>query len=279
MISLIVATINRVAELDRLLCSLDVQSCRDFEVIVVDQNSDDRLVAVLSGHTTFVCQHVRSERGLSRARNAGLRLARGDLIAFPDDDCWYPQHLLESVEGWFRSHSEVGLLSVALLDADNLPSVPNAPAKSLRCTKSSAWRLAISPSLFIRNSVPIKIGGFNEELGVGAATKYQAGEEIDYALRALQNGFQMWYEPSLTVHHPPFLSIEHLTRTTYRYALGTGRVQRIHHYPLHQFGWHLIRTFGGVVVSLCCGKIGRARIYITRGAGQILGYVSGPAPN
>jgi glycosyltransferase involved in cell wall biosynthesis len=276
MISLVVATVNRVADLDRLLCSLEHQSYRDFEVIVVDQNPDDRLVPVLSLHSSLGIQHLRSERGISRARNVGLSIAKGDIIAIPDDDCWYPQHLLASVRGWFQSHPRVGLLSTALRTAENQPSVPNLPATPLQCTRSGVWRCAISPALFMRRSVSLAVGGFNEELGVGAASAYQAGEEIDYVLRALDRGFQIWYDPSLTVHHPPFGSIEHLARTTYPYALGTGRVRRIHHFPLHQFSWHLIRTFGGAAVSLCRGDLVRTRVYVLRGAGQLLGYVSRP---
>jgi len=84
MISLIVATVNRVAEFDRLLCSLEEQSYRDFEVILVDQNPDDRLVPVLRRHARLATQHLRSERGLSRARNAGLRAAKGDILASYD---------------------------------------------------------------------------------------------------------------------------------------------------------------------------------------------------
>jgi hypothetical protein len=53
-------------------------------------------------------------------------------------------------------------------------------------------------------------------------------------------------------------------------------VRRIHHFPLHQFSWHLIRTFGGAAVSLCRGDLVRTRVYVLRGAGQLLGYVSRP---
>jgi GT2 family glycosyltransferase len=274
MISLVVATMNRTVELDRLLGSLDHQSYRDFEVIIVDQNPDDRLLPLLHLHAGLVIQHLRSERGISRARNVGLRMAKGDIIAIPDDDCWYPKDLLASVKGWFESHPSVGLLSTGLRTADNRPSVPNLPATPLLCTRSGVWGCAISTVLFMRRSVATTVGGFDEELGVGAASPYQAGEEIDYVLRALDHGFQMWHDPSLTVHHPSISSVEHLTRTTYSYALGTGRVQRIHHYPLHRLGWHLIRTFGGAAVRLCHGDLVRAQVYVLRGAGQIAGYLS-----
>ncbi|MGD0790749.1 MAG: glycosyltransferase family A protein [Terriglobales bacterium] len=275
MISLIVATINRVAELDRLLSSLDEQSYRDFEVIVVDQNSDHRLAPLLSAHNGLAICHLQSERGLSRARNVGLRVAQGDILAIPDDDCWYPQHLLASVAAWFESHSGFGLLGTTLRDAENKTSGSSFPAKSRRCTKGDIWRCVTSGTLFMRRSVSAAVGGFNEDFGVGAPSEYQGAEEKDYVMRALKNGFQMWYEASLTVHHPPINSIERLRKTTYSYALSEGRVQRMHHYPLHRLGGHLIRSLGGAAVSLCHGDLARTRVYVLRGAGQLVGYVSG----
>jgi GT2 family glycosyltransferase len=275
LISLVIATVNRVAELDRLLCSLEDQSYRDFEVIVVDQNSDNRLVLLLGHHPRLVIQHLRSERGLSRARNAGLMVARGDILAIPDDDCWYPQNLLASVTEWFQSHPGFGLLGTALRNADNNSSGPNLPATSCRCTKSNVWRCAVSPAMFMRRSVSTAVGCFNEDIGVGARSDYQSGEETDYVLRAFEHGFQMWYESSLTVHHPPMHAIERLRKTTYSFALGTGRILRVHDYPLHQVGGHLIRSLGGAAVSLCRGDLARARVYVLRGAGQLVGYILG----
>ncbi len=277
MISLIVATLNRVTELERLLISLEEQSYRDFEVLVVDQNPDDRLVPVLGLRARLVIRHLRSERGLSRARNVGLCAARGDILAIPDDDCWYPQELLATVAAWFESHSEFGVLFTALRTAENTLSGPRTPATARRCTKSdSSTCLAGSAGLFMRRSVAVAVGGFNEYLGVGAASKYQAGEERDYVLRAHQKGFQFWYEPAFTVHHPAFGSIERLKKTTYTYALSEGCVQRMYRYPLHKVGSDLIRSFGGAAVRLCQGDLFNASVYVLRGAGQLIGYISGP---
>ena len=282
MISLIVATLGRIAELDRFLASLDEQSYReqnyrDFEVLVVDQNPDDRLLPVLALHPTLTLQHLRSERGLSRARNVGLRAARGSIIAVPDDDCWYPKDLLAEVAAWFESHAEVGVLFTTLRTADNLHSGPRTPAAAQRCSKSDlSTCLSASAALFMRGTVAAVVGEFNEYLGIGANSKYQAGEERDYVLRALEKGFEFWYEPSFTVHHPSFGSAERLKRTTYTYALSEGCVQRLYHYPLSKVSGDLIRSFGGAAVRLCQCDWFNASVYLLRGAGQLRGYISGP---
>jgi len=276
MISLLVATVNRVDELDRLLSSLEEQRYRDFEVIVVDQNSDDRVVRALDRHPNLVLRHLRSERGLSRARNSGLLVARGDIVGIPDDDCWYPRELLASVGEWFDAHAEFGLLSTALRTLDGQSSGPNLPATSRRCTKANVWRCAISTTLFWRRSVTEAIGGFNENMGVGAPSRYQSGEETDYVLRAFERGFEMWHESSLTVHHPALNSLERLRKNTYPFALGAGCILRLHRYRLDQVGGHVLRSMGGAAVSLCQGDWARAEIYVLRGAGQLVGYVLGP---
>ena len=94
---LVVASVDRTDQLGRLLTSLQSQTHRSFRVLVVDQNEDDRLDDVLSGHDTLRIERLRSARGLSRASNVALPRLESDLVAFPDDDCIYPPDLLENV--------------------------------------------------------------------------------------------------------------------------------------------------------------------------------------
>ena len=99
--SLLLATVGRTAELERFLSSLDAQTYRNFDLIVVDQNPDERLAALVQSYAgRFPVLCVKSTPGLSRARNAGLRYVSGDVIAFPDDDCWYPPDLLRKATLW-----------------------------------------------------------------------------------------------------------------------------------------------------------------------------------
>ena len=180
MISLVVATLNRVTELERLLISLDGQSYRNFEVVVVDQNPDDRLAPVLRRHEKLTIQHLRSEPGLSRSRNVGLRTASGEIITFPDDDCWYPEGLLASVAEWFESHREFGALFATMRSGEGKPVGPRWPAGACLCTKGNLWDSAVSTTGFLRRSATNAVGLFNENIGVGATSQFQSGEETDY---------------------------------------------------------------------------------------------------
>ena len=102
--SFVISTFGRRQELIFLLESIERQSVSDFEVIVVDQNEDDRLANSLKDRRwSFPLTHVRSPypRGVCRGRNLGWRQARGRILIFPDDDCWYPPWLLARVNERF----------------------------------------------------------------------------------------------------------------------------------------------------------------------------------
>jgi glycosyltransferase involved in cell wall biosynthesis len=275
MVSLIAATVNRVAELERLLASLDRQSYRDFEVIVVDQNDDDRLVPVLGKHAGLTIRHLRSGRGLSRARNVALPHAKGDIIAFPDDDCWYPDDLLAAVTDWFQAHPDFGGLFTILRDAENRPVGPKWPSGSRSCNKKDVWHCGISPDAFFRRQVTDAVGFFDERLGIGAATPYQSGEDLDYFLRPLALGFKLWYEPGLPVHHPSFHSVPRLLARSYSYSLGGAYVLRLHGFSWLYFAGLVVRSLGGAVVSLGKGNVRVAYAYLLRTAGQLRGYILG----
>ncbi|MFN2119332.1 MAG: glycosyltransferase family 2 protein, partial [Anaerolineales bacterium] len=97
LVSLVLGTKGRTAELSRFLDSVAVQTHAPLEVILVDQNADDRLRPILAAFPQMPLTRLMCEPGLSRARNMGLAVAKGDVVGFPDDDCWYPPDSLEKV--------------------------------------------------------------------------------------------------------------------------------------------------------------------------------------
>jgi GT2 family glycosyltransferase len=273
-ISLIIATVERVTELDRLLTSLDAQSYKHFEVLLVDQNADDRLVPIIRKHALRV-RHLRSEPGLSRARNMGLRVAQGDIIGIPDDDCWYPEQLLATVSSWFDSHPEFGVLLGVTRNPKNNPMVSRWAPGPGPCTKKDLWSCAVSIGIFWRRAVSDAVGFFNENIGVGAPSKLQSSEESDYCLRALASGFRLWYEPQIYVYHAEIQSIERLRRTAFSYALGIGYVARTHDYSWWFLAKLLVRSLGGAFLYLCKGELAWVHVYLLRAWGQFQGYAFG----
>lgn len=255
-ISLILCTIERTTELERFLQSLVRQSYPNFELIIVDQNKDERLVPLTRRFQKhFPILHLRSDKGLSRARNVGLKHASGDIIAFPDDDCLYPPNLLESVARWFNEHPEWHGLTGRSVDTNGLPSSGRWDNKEGAVNRYNVWRRGISYTMFLRREVVTAVGPFDEDLGVGAGTPWGSGEETDYLIRALEAGFRIFYDPNLWVVHP---NKEPTPVMAYRYALGMGRVLRKHGYPLWFLAYYSARNLGATLLHLASGKRNRA---------------------
>jgi glycosyltransferase involved in cell wall biosynthesis len=277
-VSLIVATCGRVAELETLLTSLDAQTCKNFEVVVVDQNPDDRLAPVLARHQSLAIRHLHSERGASKARNAGLRTAEGEIVAFPDDDCWYPDQLLAGIVRWFDEHPGFDGLSTAIRNETNQAMTPKFPPRPGPCTRTTILRCAMAANTFLRSRATRAAGFFREDIGPGTASPYRSGEDLDYIIRALERGVGIWYQPGLSVYHPDLKSEERLRRTAYSYAVGVGYVWRLHDYSWWWcLGEILLRSVGGAAFHLCKGKVGLSYIYLLRAAGQLRGYAFRPS--
>ncbi|MBI5557375.1 MAG: glycosyltransferase family 2 protein [Deltaproteobacteria bacterium] len=94
-ISVIIPTYNRKEYLPRAIESVLGQSFRDFELIVVDDGSTDGTAALVAGYGAALRPVRQENRGPAAARNAGIRVAHGALLAFLDSDDWFaPEKLV-----------------------------------------------------------------------------------------------------------------------------------------------------------------------------------------
>lgn len=274
--SLLVCTVDRVTELERLLNSLRAQTYGNFEVIIVDQNNDDRIVPLLNEfRLRMAIQRVQCSRGLSRARNRGLAHCRGALIALPDDDCWYPPNLLDQVARVFHEHENAGFVIGRWQDELGHDAFGAWPNHGEAASAHHVWTRAISFTIFIRHSAVQQIGLFDERLGVGAGTPWGAGEETDYLLRAIETGIPGWYEPACIVHHPRTASPSS-DSTLFRalsYGRGIGFVLRKHHAGAARILRSLVRPLGGAVLYATALNWRQARFHLLVFKGRCIGLL------
>jgi glycosyltransferase involved in cell wall biosynthesis len=275
--SLIVATKDRTEQVAKFLRSLDAQSFRSFELIVSDQNTDDRLEPILAPYRErFPVHYVRSSGGVSRGRNAGLALATGRLMAFPDDDCWYPPKLLETVRRLFEEHPEWDVVSGRSVDDDMRDTQGRWLDRVVYASRSNVLRMGISYTIFARATAAAAAGQFDETLGVGAGTPWGSGEETDFLLSAIENGQTVIYTPEIHVHH-----VEKITDYSKRardrqfaYARGLGRVLSKHGYSLIEAFHHFARPLAGSALFLFRGQVDRSLYYLRVFTGRGLGWTS-----
>ena len=269
---LVVATVGRVAELDRLFASLERQTHRRFRVVLVDQNEDDRVEAALTAHPGLDLVHVRSERGLSRARNRGLEELSADLVAFPDDDCAYAEDLLERVARRFGADAGLGGLSGRSVGRDGGSSASWETDAAI-LTGDNLWNRLNAGAIFLRSSLVTRVGSFDVQLGLGSGTPWSSGEEIDYVVRAVRTGARIAYEPELIViHDEKPLSPAELRAVGYRDGASIGYILRRHGYPSRVLARMLVRPVGGALASLMRANLPRARFHVATLRGRLAGY-------
>jgi glycosyltransferase involved in cell wall biosynthesis len=255
-ISLIISTLGeRPEDLRSLLGSLAPQADYLCDVIVVDQNPDQRRVPALLGEFRefLPIRCVRSERGLSRARNRGLPLALGKFVAFPDDDCLYPDGLLEWVVSWFASSQAYDILAVGVKDAMGVLSGNRWPQNACDIGPINAFRTTFSSSLFVRRDVAMT-EQFDLRLGVGSGTVYGSGEETDYVLRLIGAGARGRFDRTRNIIHPrrDMLSGGGSESRAQSYGFGMGHLLRAH-------------TLGPLWMSFLTYNLGRAGWALSRG--------------
>lgn len=106
-VSIVINTYNRAASLATTLRSLRRLNYPRFEVIVVNGPSTDNTMELLKSHADSIRVGVCSDRNLSISRNVGIEMARGDLVAFLDDDAVPAENWLNDAVAAFDS-DEVG---------------------------------------------------------------------------------------------------------------------------------------------------------------------------
>ncbi|MCM0045117.1 MAG: glycosyltransferase family 2 protein [Burkholderiaceae bacterium] len=253
--SLILATVGRSAELNRLFDTLVAQHWHDFEVVVVDQNPDERLLPILERARSLglPVRHLRhSPPNLALARNAGIAASNARWLGFPDDDCWYEPHTLERVMLRSARRDQPHGVITRWVEQD-----PALPPGTLSWHRSSRFRdLPVSSiTLFFRRELFERVGGFDGRLGVGQW--FGAAEETDIVLRALRAGALLAYEPTALVHHrvdppaPPVSAIARLAAR--RRARGTGAMYAKHRLP----PWVIARgLLSPIIKPLARGALG-----------------------
>ena len=274
--SLILATSGRTAELHRFFSALEAAGDGDCECIVVDQNPDDRLAPVLAAWSDRVSiRHLRSSPGLSHARNVGLAVATGEVLAFPDDDCWYSPDLLREVRSFFVANPRYALLSAGVRDRSGRLSGNRWVRDRCDLATANLFRTSVGMALFVRRDSATGGSGLMSRLGWGRGPVLPRAKTPTMFFRLLESGLQGRFDRRLTVYHPrrDMLSGGANAVRAYSYGCGMGRVIRKRaKLPLLPafVAFDLLR----LAYSLLCGRPGPAWLCAAHGRGVFSGYMA-----
>lgn len=219
-ITVILCTHNRAGCLGEALQSVlasELPSSVEWEVLVVDNNSSDQTCAVAKEFCLRYPGRVRylfeEHQGLSFARNAGIQEARGDVLAFMDDDVTVGPMWLQNLTAALLDGSWTGAGGPIRLQGNFVPP------RWLRLEGSFSMGGALA-ALFDLGETPVelrqapygtnmayaksmfqKYGGFRTDLGRNGSSLI-GKEDTEFGARLLAAGERLWYEPSAVVYHP-----------------------------------------------------------------------------
>lgn len=276
-LSLVVATVDRKEELILFLDSLLPISERYFEVIVVDQNNDGRLDALLKNYAVLMpVKHIKlSERNASKARNVGVKHANGQWVGFPDDDCCYTPdtipHLIKAIE---TSSCEIILGAVTDFKGNALGRFYRRKSRVSLFTINGKVN---EPGVFITKSRFEQLNGFNEDFGPGG--RYFAAEAYELLVRALKQRKEILFNADIQIRHPNKLSTydKNVMRIGYTYAYGIGCLLARHFglWSIHYLLGYIARFLAKLILRN--GRRKRYAIYCLRGllAGFHKTWISG----
>lgn len=274
-VSMVASTLGRSDEMTRLLDSLCAQDDDDFELIVVDQNADDRLVPVLAPYLDKLSiKHVRTDlRGLDRGRNLGASHATGNWIMFPDDDSWYPPEFLKTLRGLIAAEP-ADIYSGRSLNSDGEEIMVRFLQDDAEISRQNIWKVLIEWVIVFRMQTYRDAGGFDDNLGVGSGTMWSSGEGQDLVLRCLAKGARGLFRRSLFGYHPEHkesLTTPAMIRKMYSYSVGFGFVMRRHGFSVRAMLPSIVRPLLGMVIYTVTGRFGMA----SRSKSILMGRIDG----
>jgi glycosyltransferase involved in cell wall biosynthesis len=208
-VSFIVSTRNRAKALPECFSSIAAACAEcptiDVELIVVDNGSGDETQEVIrhwaQNSRPPVTVVFESTPGLSRARNRGIKSAKGELLVFTDDDCrLQPDYLSRLLAYYFADDKPVMRGGrVELGDPLDLPITvkqDRTPAEFAHPMHPAGFLLGAN--MVLPRKIIEEIGHFDECLGAGTSFP---GEDADYVVRTAAKGFRVYYAPDLVVYH------------------------------------------------------------------------------
>jgi len=165
-----------------------------------------------------------SRKGLSYARNSGWMAARGNIIAFTDDDCYPEPDFLRQIENCFKEYPKTGFLGgrVLLYDPDDYPITikTGMKVKKFKPFNYIDPGQVIGANLSFRREALVQVDGF--DVNFGAGTDFPA-EDIEIVMRILFEGWEGLYDPRPVIwHHHGRKEKHQVAKLRKQYLLGKG---------------------------------------------------------
>lgn len=190
-ISVIIPLYNKERHIERTLQSVLEQSYKNYEIIVIDDGSTDKGPEIVKNYLSPQLKLLtQKNRGVSAARNRGLKMAEGDLLTFLDaDDTWQPE-FLETIASLYNKYPEAGLYATSyqfkeedggIVKAEQFMDYNDGQELLIYNYFRASFLdpLVHISSLAVSREFALKVGGFDPVLKMGEDTVFQIRLAVD----------------------------------------------------------------------------------------------------
>ncbi|MBI4439681.1 glycosyltransferase family 2 protein [Candidatus Woesearchaeota archaeon] len=209
-VNIIICTFNNKDIIGKVLKSVKLQSYRNYDCTVIDDNSSDGLLEYARSEYPWVkVVRKKSNTGPSASRNLGINITRGKYIATLDSDVELSRDWLAKIVRFMEADSKIGIAASKLLysrDRKKINSAGGTMTKSgigkdigrgknsQSFAKRSEVFYACSAAMMVRRDLIKKIGGFDDSYFYGH-------EDTDLGWRAHIAGYRVVYNPNAIAYH------------------------------------------------------------------------------
>jgi glycosyltransferase involved in cell wall biosynthesis len=245
LITVAICTHNRTAFLEKAVHSVLRQITDDTELLIIDNASIDDTPAVsaqLAAANSCVKVLREEELGLSAARNAALKNARGEFVLFLDDDAKAEPDWLATYQRFLSAppSEKIAAVGGAVFNEYEIPPPKWANAGATFESGDSPKRLPNRGSLYggnigYRRETALAVGMFDTRLG-RKGKKRMSREESDLNLRLQDAGYEIWWLPGAAILH--FVPASRMKfRENMRGRFAEGRSIAIQRLKSRRGGW------------------------------------------
>ncbi len=272
-LSIIIPTINRKIELDELLSSiLKHLNNISFEIILIDQNVEGFLDDLLFKYNKIlnISHYLVGFKGLSKARNFGVKLAKGEYITFPDDDCRIFSDTYSKALELFID-KKVNIVFGRCIDSIGKDSVLNFKKESCILNVNNMSGGFVEATGVIHKSIFDKGFYFDENMGAGCF--HGAEEGYDWLYRIFtESSFSAYYSAELIFYHPQVVvskGSSQSLRRAFTYSCGNAYLCKKHKFYYRYFK-RIILVFFSIPFFLIVNRH-KAKYYFSELLGLLIG--------
>jgi len=228
--SIIIPVYNRPREVDELLHSLTQQTYKNFETLIIEDGSENRCDDIVEKYQDQldIRYYYKENSGQGFSRNFGFERAKGDYFIVFDSDCLIPSHYFETVENYLKTHQ---LDAFGGPDREHESFSPIQKAISYTMTsplttggirgnkKHAGTFHPRSFNMGISREVYEQTGGYRIT---------RMGEDIEFSIRIINNGFKTGLIPDAYVYHKRRTSLKKFFNQLHFFGRARININRFH---------------------------------------------------